>query len=415
MTLLELKMTLQELKMMLQELKASLASYRREMLEFTRTLVSIPTENPPGNAYRECARMLRDRLCRMGLRIDAGIPAPCVRSFYGRGKRTLCFHGHFDVVPAAARTQFRPVVRAGKLFGRGSSDMKSGLVAMIYAVRAIQECRLALDGRIALIIVPDEETGGARGSQLLEKHGWLDQDSAGMLTPEPTSGVIWNASRGAVSLRVTLKGKPAHVGLSYSVPNPFEAMLSVAQRLRELKAEIGLRKTGFAIQPAAVRNSILLLGGQCQGGANFNAVPAECSFTIDRRTNPEENLAAEKRRLLDILHQFKRRGMDLQVELLQEGEPSATPKDHEFSRALASSIQQVSRKAPRFEMCPGLLETRFYTRKGVPALAYGPGLLSVSHGPREFVPVRNIYDCALVYALTAVKVLGTHSRRMSSA
>ena len=56
-------------------------------------------------------------------------------------------------------------------------------------------------------------------------------------------------------------------------------------------------------------------------------------------------------------------------------------------------------------MCPGLLETRFYNRVGVPALAYGPGLLSVSHGPAEFVPVRNIFDCVLVYALTAVKVL----------
>jgi len=64
-------------------------------------------------------------------------------------------------------------------------------------------------------------------------------------------------------------------------------------------------------------------------------------------------------------------------------------------------------------MCPGLLETRFYARRGVPALAYGPGLLSVSHGPREYVPIRNIYDCALVYAFTAVNVLGAHSRPRS--
>jgi succinyl-diaminopimelate desuccinylase len=396
---------------MLQELKASLASHRREMLELTCALISIPTENPPGNAYGDCARLLRDRLRRMGLPIDTGIPGSCVRSLYGLGKRTLCFHGHFDVVPADARKQFRPVARAGRLYGRGSSDMKSGLVAMIYAVRAIRESRIALDGRIALTFVPDEETGGARGSGLLKKHGLLDKDCTGMLTPEPTSGVVWNASRGAISLRVTLKGKPAHVGLSNSVPNPFEAMLSVAQRLRELKAEIGSRRTRFAIQPAAARNSILLLGGQCQGGTNFNVVPAGCSFTIDRRTNPEENLAAEKRRLLGILRQFKRTGMDLDVEILQEGQPSAAPEGHELSRALASSIRQVSRKAPRFEMCPGLLETRFYARPGVPALAYGPGLLRVSHGPREYVPVRNIFDCALVYALTAIKVLGVLSRR----
>ena len=98
-----------------------------------------------------------------------------------------------------------------------------------------------------------------------------------------------------------------------------------------------------------------------------------------------------------------------------EGEPSATPRDAELSRALSDAVQQVTRGTPRFEMCPGLLETRFYSHIGVPALAYGPGLLSVSHGPGEYVPVRNIFDCALVYALTAVKVLGARSGRTGNA
>jgi succinyl-diaminopimelate desuccinylase len=60
---------------------------------------------------------------------------------------------------------------------------------------------------------------------------------------------------------------------------------------------------------------------------------------------------------------------------------------------------------PAFEMCPGLLETRFYAAHGVPAFAYGPGLLTVSHGPNEFVPIRNIAQCAAVYALTAAEML----------
>ena len=289
--------------------------------------------------------------------------------------------------------------------------MKSGLGAMIYAVRAIQECALKLDGRIALAFVSDEETGGARDSQVLVDHGLIEKDAVGMLTPEPTGGAVWNASRGAVSLTVTLRGKAAHVGLAHAGRNAFEAMLTAAQELMELKAKIGARKTRYSIRPAAARHSILLIGGQCRGGTNFNTVPAECSFTIDRRTNPEEDLAAEKRRLFEIFSRLKSGGLDLEVELLQQGEPSATVRDHELSRVLASAVQQVTRKTPRFEMCPGLLETRFYNRIGVPALAYGPGLLSVSHGPSEFVPVRNIFDCALVYALTAVKVLRAHSGR----
>ena len=401
---------LQERKMAL-DLERNIASHRREMLEFARALISIPTENPPGTAAKECAAMLGDRLRRMKLPIEPKTPVGLVRSFYGRGKRTLYFHGHYDVVPAASRAQFTPVIRRGELLGRGSSDMKGGLVAMIYAVRALRECHVKLDGRIALTFVPDEETGGARGSQVLVDHGLIEKDAIGMLTPEPTDGVVWNASRGAVSLRVILRGKSAHVGLSHAGRNAFESMLAACRKLTELKVKVSARKTRYPIRPAAARHSILLLGGQCQGGTNFNTVPAECSFTIDRRTNPEENLAAEKHRLFEIFSKLKRRGIDLEVKVLQEGQPSATAKETELSRALAGAVRQVARKTPRFEVCPGLLETRFYNSIGVPALAYGPGLLSVSHGPDEYVPVGNIFDCALIYALTAVKVLGTHSGR----
>jgi succinyl-diaminopimelate desuccinylase len=66
----------------------------------------------------------------------------------------------------------------------------------------------------------------------------------------------------------------------------------------------------------------------------------------------------------------------------------------------------VTGRAPKFEMCPGLLEIRFYAERGIPAFAYGPGLLTVSHGPNEFVPVERIVECAQVYALTGAKLLG---------
>jgi succinyl-diaminopimelate desuccinylase len=129
-------------------------------------------------------------------------------------------------------------------------------------------------------------------------------------------------------------------------------------------------------------------------------------LALDRRTNPEEDPAAETKRLLSVLDRFKRRGVDLDCETIQEGKPSARPQGHPFSEVLGESVREVTGKAPRFEMCPGLLETRYYAENGVPALAYGPGLLSVSHGPHEFVPLQNVESCALVYALTAVRLLG---------
>jgi succinyl-diaminopimelate desuccinylase len=68
-------------------------------------------------------------------------------------------------------------------------------------------------------------------------------------------------------------------------------------------------------------------------------------------------------------------------------------------------VQAIAGEAPRLEMCPGLLETRFYAALGIPAYAYGPGLLSVAHGPNEYVDLRKVRDCAAIYALTAIKML----------
>jgi acetylornithine deacetylase/succinyl-diaminopimelate desuccinylase-like protein len=175
-------------------------------------------------------------------------------------------------------------------------------------------------------------------------------------------------------------------------------MLNVARRLQRLKAEVETRHTAYRIEPAAARHSILMLGGECESGSSFNTVPGTCSFTIDRRINPEEDPAVEKRRLLDEL-----RGNE--VELLQEGHASGSEPNSPAGRALASAIEQVLGKPAEFALCPGLLETRFYSARAIPAFAYGPGLLSVSHGPNEFVPLRNLGDCAAIYALTAAALL----------
>ena len=371
------------------------------MVEFTRELVAIPTENPPGNEYERCAALIVERIVKLGM--EARMVGPCVIASVGAGARALRFHGHYDVVPHSAEGQFEPRFEGANLFGRGSSDMKSGLAAMIYAAHALRS--VEMDGRVELVIVPDEETGGKRGTAWLAGTGHFDSGGVGMLTAEPTSGVVWNASRGAISLRVTVKGRPAHVGLSCQGTNAFERMLIIARALEELKAEIEQHETAFPITPHAAKKSILMMGGECRGGSNFNVVPESCTFTVDRRLNPEENLQTEMDRLTDVFDRLRRNGIDHEVEILQVGRASGVPQEDPLALSLARAIQTVTGKSPKFEMCPGLLECRFYAEHGIPALAYGPGLLSVSHGPNEFVPVRNIRDCAASYALAAAGFL----------
>ncbi len=368
------------------------------MLEFAERLIAIPSENPPGSHYEDCARALLEELDKLGFS-DVKREGSCVVASVGSGSsRTLYFSGHFDVVPAQSRDQFRPRVEGANLFGRGSSDMKGGLAAMIHAAAAARDEGLLNGGRIGIVLVPDEETAGPRGSRDLAARGILGKDAIGMLTPEPTGGIVWNSNRGAITLRVTMRGKAAHVGRQFDGVNAFELAIPVMAKLLHLKHEVELRETRQQIAPAAARKSILLLGGRVEAGTNFNVTPDACSFTIDRRINPEENLEEEKRRLMEVLQ-------GCEVEILQE-EPAAATSAHEpLGVALGRQVAAVTGKMPTFELCPGLLETRFYAARGIPAYSYGPGLLTVSHGPNEFIPIRNIRQCATIYALVAAELL----------
>src|SRR5579863_10538407 len=211
-----------------------------EMARLLAELVRVPTENPPGNDYAAIARVLEMRLRGFGLTVQRlrpeksakvkgsalsrGENPACLLAGYGRGDRVLYFHGHYDVVPAQAPEQFKPLRKGHFLFGRGACDMKGGIVAMLYAMRALRECGAGVAGRIGLLLVPDEETGGARGSAWLAEKGLLGRGGIGMLTAEPTSGVVWNANRGAITLRVLVRGKSAHVGLQHRGENAFERM-----------------------------------------------------------------------------------------------------------------------------------------------------------------------------------------------
>ncbi len=391
--------------------------YREEIIALTEALVAIPTQNPPGEAYPACVDLLTARLRDLGLPpTSIAVPGPdndpyprtCLQSYHGTGERTLYFHGHYDVVPANPE-QFVPRRVGDRLYGRGASDMKGGLAAMIYAVRALADCGLPQHGRIGLTIVPDEETGGQRGSRYLAEQGLFGQGAIGMILPEPTTGsLIWNANRGAITLRVTAHGRHAHVGQHYRGINAFEGMVAAANALLALKGEIEEHRTHYRLDsepdPVAASRSIPMLGGLVAGGSAFNAVPAECSFTIERRINPEEDLEEERAQLYDVLDNVRRQGVDLSIEVIQLGDAAGSPEDTPLAQTLVRAITDIRGTPPTFEPCPGLLENRWYARQGIPAYAYGPGILAVSHGPDEYADLASLPEAAAIYALTAARL-----------
>jgi acetylornithine deacetylase/succinyl-diaminopimelate desuccinylase-like protein len=136
-------------------------------------------------------------------------------------------------------------------------------------------------------------------------------------------------------------------------------------------------------------------------------VPDRAFFTVDRRFNPEETLQNAKQELMQVFDTAKSKGIRIKAELLQEGESSEADPNSSLALALRDSIGVVKGANPSFELCPGLCEIRFFNDQGIPAYAYGPGLLEVSHGPNEYVRIADMLSCTEVFILTCLRLLGS--------
>ncbi|MEM1930811.1 MAG: M20/M25/M40 family metallo-hydrolase, partial [Sulfolobales archaeon] len=155
-------------------------------LEVLKDMVSIPTVNPPGEKYGEFARLSREVLENLGFEVSvfevprdyveryypdySQYPRYIVLAKYGTGKPVLQFNGHYDVVPPGSgwsKNPFEPIIEGGRLYGRGSSDMKGGIAAFIAAAKTLVESVGKVRGTLELALVPDEEIGGETGTGYL--------------------------------------------------------------------------------------------------------------------------------------------------------------------------------------------------------------------------------------------------------
>jgi len=398
-----------------QQITSFVAAERNAITSTLADLIAIPTTNPPGFGCEACVDFLSRLLGRWGIdhrvvTVPAGdYPRLSIIGAYGPNEPGLHFHGHYDVVSAQTPDQFRPEVRDGRLYGRGAADMKGGIVAMLFALRALQACGIEMHRGLSFTLVPDEETGGRLGVRHLYAEGLLPRPALGVLMPEPSSGAIWHACRGVLTLRVVVKGKPAHGALAHHGVNAFEGMVGVMNSLLELKRRVVARQTALPVTPEEARHSVMLLGGSSASGVDSNVVPETAWFSIERRINPEEKLAQVREELERIFDEHRANGFGIDVEVFQEGEASVSSVDTPLGRALAEAVRRQTNAPARFELCPGVLETRFFSGPDVPGYGYGPGLLELSHGPEEHVALDALFDCTSIYAIAAAQVLGAMS------
>ena len=233
----------------------------------------------------------------------------------------------------------------------------------------------------------------------------IDAAALAMVTAEPTGGVVWHASRGAITLRVGVEGRPAHVGQAHLGVNAFEQMVQIAEPLADLAHELLARRTDYPLESDEARGSMLVVGGASGSGANFNVVPGSAWFSVDRRFNPEEDLGEELERLTTTIEDAAARcGARVGIDVLQQQPSAGTSAEHPAALALARCVEAVEGAAPRFELCPGR------ARDALVRPARHPGLRLRRRAPRRLPRPRRVHrrgrDAALRRGLRVVRGRG---------
>jgi len=406
-----------------------------EMLQFARELIDIPTVNPPGDRYPECIDRIGSRLEQFGCVLQrvsaeghrdhsARFPRHnLIATRTGQASRPLLhFNGHIDVVPAGAgwtREPFASSLENGKLYGRGSSDMKCGLAAAIYAAEALRRAGVPLRGSLQVSATVDEESGGFAGVAYLAKAGLLTSQTVDyVIIPEPFGASrICVGHRGLYWFRIVSHGKMAHGSMPHLGVNAIANMAMLLEEIRGTVApEIAARLTAMPVVPAESRCGTLninsIQGGQAHQELQSPCVADRCEVICERRWVPEESLDEVRSQILAAMQRVASSKPECNFQLEDYGNtvyPTLTPGDAQLVSVLEQSICDVLGTSAQRVASPGTYDHKHFTHLGniLECVAYGPGELEQAHQPDEWCSVEAMVQTCKVMALSAAQLVGS--------
>jgi len=358
-------------------------------VQLTQDLLRFNTVNPPG-AEEACARLLGKVLEDAGFAIryhSFGIGRVNLIANIGgtADQLPLCFTGHIDVVPlgAAAWTKdpFAGETDSGKLYGRGSSDMKSGVAAFVAAAVRMAP-RLADTPGLELVITAGEETGCEGAFHML--HDKALGRAGAVVVAEPTSNYPFVGHRGALWLRATATGVTAHGSMPERGVN---AIYKAARAIGKLEA------FRFANPPHELMGQATLNVGTVRGGLNINSVPDEATIAIDIRTVPTVDHAA-------LIAELSRQlAPDVRLDTLMDLGPVYTPAENTWMQTVYDVVAPVLAARPVPRVATYFTDAAPLSRayNNPPTVILGPGEPQMAHQTDEYCVVDRIEQSVAVY------------------
>lgn len=407
------------------------ANWNQEV-EFLRGLVQRPsTLGHEARAQQFVARELKD----IGLEPDiwhidhakiarqAGY-SPVEWSYEGRPNvtatwkspstsgRSLIFNGHIDVVPITPEDHWTYNPWGGEvsdacMYGRGAADMKSGVAAMIYAVRALKETGIQLKGDLTLETVIEEECTG-NGALATRVRGHTAEAA---IIPEPLGQTALEAQVGVMWARVTVRGKGAHAERASSSVNAISKACLIAEAVRDLEERVN------SVQPPleqfqGVDHPLNYNVGICQGGDWASSVPEVCNLEVRISCYPGEDLKEVQSRFKDHIIEAAKTDSWLSENPPEvnfyafQAEGCTVSRDEPIFSTLGENHRSITGSELDFFTFTGTTDIRFFNLYcGIPATCYGP-IGGNLHAPDEWVDLDSVKEVTQVLALTAMDWCG---------
>ena len=379
---------------------------RDRLVELTRSLVAVDTRNPPGNeAPIEAA--VRQALDARTSRWTSVEPAPGRLSLVAEirhpegpggpggpgGKRpTLIVNGHLDVVPvnrdAWSHDPFDPQVVDGRLYGRGTADMKGGIAAAISALDTLERAGRAPGCDLVFHLVADEERGGRWGTQVLLDQGLIRGDAC--LVPEPTDLELCVAERGLMQARLHIAGKPGHGS------RPRDGVSAIEHAARVVLA---LHAADFGGEEHPLLGKPTANVGTISGGTTFNTVAESCVLGLDRRVLPGATMESTRAEVEERIRQAAIEGLRYRFDLDVFGEASEMSPDEPWVKQVGEAVTRATGRPPGVIGMSFTTDARFVRNQaGIPTVVCGPGAIDQAHGDDEFVDVERLVDATAAFA-----------------
>lgn len=380
----------------------------RELLEIVQDLIRIPSHLKIEQQEKQVSAFVRDELVKMGIEVDFQEveKGRCnvIAKMKGKGGgRSLAFNGHLDTVPPGEgmRDPYLPVVKEGRLYGRGSCDMKGAVGAMMYTLLLFKKAGLTLEGDLYFTAVVGEETGGV-GTRHLVQHGFR-ADYA--IVGEPTDLTIVSSHKGVCSIEVEIRGRACHGSIPEQGSNAIVAVSDFIQKVKEKLLPELSRRTQEHVGCATLNFGVI------HGGTKVNIVADRCTLELDRRWVRGESMQDAANEIESLVGEVCERdpGLHGEVRVLQPHDaylgPLCVPEDHEVIGLVKNALRSIGR-SPVVTGMQGWTDAATLHHGGTPTVIFGPGSISQAHTVEEYVEISQLIEAVKSYIAIAASVCG---------